>query len=118
MNTRKNIKPSVVRVMGVPLNGTKKAFVALRGIYGIGKNNVFDICKALKIDANQKLQDVETEVFLSLKSILESMNVMVEGDLRAFNIENIKLLKSIKCFRGLKHYKGSSKQNKSKFKKK
>ena len=96
---------SVIRLFGVHLPNKKKVRASLPYIYGIGKNNVFDLCKSIGIDPEKRMYELTDEQINSIKSYVES-NLTVEGDLRSERSSNIKRLIAIGCYRGLMHRRG------------
>ena len=94
-----------VRIAGINLPNDKRVEVALTYIYGIGINVSGKILKELKIDSNIRVNKLSEEQVNTLRTKIEK-NFVVEGDLRREVISNIKRLKEIKCYRGVRHSKG------------
>lgn len=94
-----------IRVAGVSLPLQKRIEAALSYIYGIGFSRAHRILKEVKIDPNKRTENLsETEV-AKLKDYIEG-NFKVEGALRQETFQNIKRLKEIGSWRGLRHIKG------------
>src|SRR3989344_2533817 len=93
------------RIAGVNIPENKRIEIALTYIYGIGRPLATQILKMAKIDINKKSQDLSSEEVNTLKDIIEK-NYKIEGDLRRQTMINIKRLKDIGSFRGLRHIKG------------
>ena len=71
-------------------------------IHGIGPKFALDILKANGLDHTKRIKDfTEDEISKIRKSIDESYTV--EGDLRRNVSQNIKRLKDLGCYRGLRH---------------
>ena len=86
----------------LPVN--KRALVSLTYIHGIGPKYAMDILKANNLDPTKRIKDFsEDEISKIRKSIDESYTV--EGDLRREVSQNIKRLKDLGCYRGLRHRK-------------
>ncbi|MBL0725706.1 MAG: 30S ribosomal protein S13 [Alphaproteobacteria bacterium] len=95
----------MIRLFGVHLPSKKKVRAGLPYIYGIGKNNVFDLCKALGIDPESRMYELSDDSLNSIRVYVEE-NLKVEGDLRAEKSSNIKRLVAIGCYRGRMHKSG------------
>jgi len=93
-----------IRIAGVNLPN-KKIDVALSYIYGIGRPLANKILDELKINKNKKAGELTTEEIKILKDIIEK-NLKVEGELRREIMMNIKRLRDIGCYRGIRHIKG------------
>ena len=83
--------------------GKKKVAYALTYIHGIGINGAKKIVKLANINSETRINDLETEQIIELRTIIEASNLKLEGDLRRFNGLNIKRLNDINCHRGKRH---------------
>ena len=94
----------MARIAGVNLPVNNRALVSLTYIHGIGAKYALDILKANSLDPTKRIKDFsEDEISKIRKSIDE--NYTVEGDLRRVVSQNIKRLKDLGCYRGLRHRK-------------
>jgi small subunit ribosomal protein S13 len=93
------------RIAGVEIPENKKIWIALTYIYGIGRSLSWKILREAKINPELKAKELNPEEVNRLKEIIEK-NYKVEGDLRREKLMNIKRLKDIGCWRGLRHIKG------------
>lgn len=93
------------RIAGVILPGEKRIAVALRYIYGIGSTSATKILSEAKIDPNLHAKDLTTEQVETLKQFIEKGNYKIEGELRREVLSNIKRLKEIGTYRGIRHAK-------------
>jgi small subunit ribosomal protein S13 len=93
------------RIAGVEIPENKKIWVALTYIYGIGRTLSWKILREAKVNPELKAKDLKPEELSRLKEIIEK-NYKVEGELRREKLMNIKRLKDIGCWRGLRHIKG------------
>ena len=92
----------MARIAGVNLPVNKRALVSLTYIHGIGPKFAMDILQANGLDHTKRIKDFsEDEIAKIRKSIDESYTV--EGDLRRVVSQNIKRLKDLGCYRGLRH---------------
>lgn len=80
---------------------TKSVSIALTRIYGIGRKNVIKVLADAKIDSSKKAKDLTSDEVSKISKVLESFKV--EGDLRKEISENIKRLKEIGSYRGIRH---------------
>ena len=95
----------MARVAGIEITNDKKLWVALRDIYGIGTKRAHDIYKTTNLDENIFVKDLsETQLDVVRKYIEE--NYEVEGALRQSIFRDVKRLKDIRCYRGIRHKLG------------
>ena len=92
------------RIAGVTIPENKRIQVAITYIYGIGNSLAKKILTETKIDMNKKAKDLTAEEVNALKESIEKMT-KIEGDLRRQVMINIKRLKDIGSWRGLRHSK-------------
>ncbi len=93
-----------MRIAGITLPKEKRIVVALNYLYGIGPSLSKKILATAKIDESIRTKDLTNEQEDLLRSIIEK-NYKTEGDLRREIQSNIKRLKDIKSFRGIRHMK-------------
>ena len=94
----------MARIAGVDLPKNKKILIALTYIYGIGITQSKNILNKVKIDVNQRTNELSEEQMLSIRNEL-SENYVVEGDLRREVSMNIKRLVDLATYRGSRHKK-------------
>jgi small subunit ribosomal protein S13 len=94
----------MARLLGVDLPRNKKIRIALRAVYGIGPKVAKDVLAAVGIDPERSSNDITEDDVLSIRTALDAYTV--EGDLRREVALNIKRLKDLGCYRGLRHRKG------------
>jgi len=94
-----------VRIAGILIPDNKPIAISLTYIYGIGKSLALKILKQCGINPLKKTKDISEEESNRLKSIIEN-SLKIEGELRREQFANIKRLKEIRCWRGLRHIKG------------
>lgn len=95
----------MARIAGVTLPRDKRIEIGLTYIYGIGRSLSNRILQAVNIDPNIYVKDLTEDEEIRLRSYIEE-NVMVEGDLRREQAQNIKRLIEIGCYRGIRHRRG------------
>jgi len=92
----------MARIAGVDLPRDKRVVIGLTYIFGIGRPTSSDILSKAGIDESTRVKDLTEEEVAKLRQIIESDH-RVEGDLRREIVLNIKRLKEIGCFRGIRH---------------
>ncbi|MBN1374466.1 30S ribosomal protein S13 [Candidatus Dojkabacteria bacterium] len=95
----------MARLFGVELNDNKRVAYALTGIVGVGLNQARKIIVAINIDSNLKLKDLTNDELDRVRSYIEE-NLKVEGELRQEVNQNIKKLKDVRVYRGIRHKLG------------
>ena len=94
----------MARLLGVDLPRNKKIRIALRAVYGVGPKVARDVLTAVGIDPERSSNDITEDDVLSIRTALDEYTV--EGDLRREVALNIKRLKDLGCYRGIRHRKG------------
>ena len=94
----------MARIVGVDLPREKRVEIGLTYIYGIGRKTSNDILRNAGINTDTRVKDLtEAEVALIRAEIDK---YLVEGDLRREIAMNIKRLREINCYRGIRHRRG------------
>ncbi len=93
------------RIAGINIPDNKQIGVGLGYIYGIGLSLAKKILKETKIESTRKASELTADEVSKLKDIIEK-NYTIEGELRREKMMNIKRLKDIGTWRGLRHIKG------------
>ncbi len=93
------------RIAGVNIPDNKRIEIALTYIYGIGQSLSNKILAQAKIDVNIRANKLTPEEINRLREIIEK-GLRVEGELRRDRMMNIKRLKDIGAYRGVRHVKG------------
>ena len=96
----------MARIVGVDIPRNKKIAFSLCYIHGIGMSTALEICKTAKIDTDKRVQDLSEKQISSIREVISSLEMNVEGELRSFNAMNIKRLKDVSAYRGLRHRRG------------
>ncbi len=95
----------MARIAGVDLPREKRAEIGLTYIYGIGRATSNEILAKAGISPDARIKDLSDDEVNELRKIIDE-DYLVEGDLRREIALNIKRLKDIKCYRGIRHGKG------------
>ncbi|MFH0852500.1 MAG: 30S ribosomal protein S13 [bacterium] len=93
------------RIAGINIPDNKRIEIALTYIYGIGRTLSNKILAQAKIDPNLRANKLTAEQLNVLKEIVEK-SYKIEGELRRERMMNIKRLKDIGSYRGIRHIKG------------
>jgi small subunit ribosomal protein S13 len=94
----------MARILGVDLPRNKKMGVALRSLYGVGPKVALDVLTKVGVNPDKSSNELTEEEVQQIRSALEEYTV--EGDLRREIALNIKRLKDLGCYRGIRHRKG------------
>jgi small subunit ribosomal protein S13 len=94
----------MARLLGVDLPRNKVMKIALRALYGVGPKIAQKVLEQAGVNPLKSSNDLTEEETQSIRAALEG--VAVEGDLRREVGLNIKRLKDLGCYRGIRHRKG------------
>ena len=89
------------RIAGIDLPREKRAEIGLTYIYGIGRSTANEILKNSGINPDTKMKDLTEEELGKIREQLN--NYQIEGDLRRDISMNIRALREIGSYRGLRH---------------
>jgi small subunit ribosomal protein S13 len=95
----------MARILGIVLPDDKRVEYALTLIYGIGWSQSKSILEQLKIDSKTRVKDLSEDQQKNIIQVIEK-SFKVEGDLREERGENIKRLRDIGSYRGMRHMMG------------
>ena len=96
----------MARIVGVDIPRNKKIIYSLRYIHGIGLTTANKLCKDAKVDPNKRVQDLKEEEVVAIRNAISNSEMKVEGELRSNVAMNIKRLKDIATYKGLRHRRG------------
>ncbi len=91
-----------VIIKGVMLPPNKRIEIALRYLYGVGPARATVALRQVGIDPGIRTKDLTEEQMTKLRNAVEKSYV-IEGDLRREVMMNIKRLKEIGSYRGIRH---------------
>lgn len=92
-----------MRILGITVPDEKRLEIGLTCLYGIGIPTARKILKQVSIDVGKKAKDLTPEEENKIRAIIEGMKI--EGNLKREISANIKRLKDIKTYRGIRHIK-------------
>lgn len=94
----------MARLMGVDLPRNKPMKIALRALYGVGPKVCEQVLKESEVDLNKKSNEITEDEIQRIRKTLD--NYTIEGDLRREVGLNIKRLKDLGSYRGIRHRRG------------
>lgn len=92
----------MARISGVTIPSEKQVQIALTYVYGIGPKTAQDILAAAKVEPTVRVKDL-TDAEISRIQDFINEHYTVEGELQRIVVGNIKRLKDINAYRGLRH---------------
>ena len=92
----------MARISGVTIPNEKQIWVALTYVYGIGPKTGQDILAATKVEPTVRVKDLTDAEVARIQDYINA-HYTVEGELQRIVTGNIKRLKDIKAYRGLRH---------------
>ena len=95
----------MARISGVVIPSEKQVQIALTYIYGIGPKHASTILAAAKIEPTTRVKDLTEAEEQTLRNIIDN-DYIVESDLQRQVSNNIKRLKDVNAYRGLRHKAG------------
>ena len=97
----------MARISGVDLPREKRIEIGLTYIYGIGRARATKILAETGVDPSTRVKYLTDEEVNRIRDYVESDSEnLIEGDLRREIAMNIKRLREIGCYRGIRHRKG------------
>ncbi|MBQ8431125.1 MAG: 30S ribosomal protein S13 [Clostridia bacterium] len=92
----------MARIAGVDIPNEKRVEIGLTYIYGIGRVRSNKILAETGINPDTRVKDLSENDVASIRKYIDA-NFTVEGELRRDVAMDIKRLKEIRCYRGLRH---------------
>ncbi len=90
-----------MRILGINIPEDKRLEIGLTALFGVGRSRAQKILSSAKIDFGARPKDLNTEKENEIRKLVESYKI--EGDLKREVSGNIKRLKDIKAYRGVRH---------------
>lgn len=94
-----------MRIAGINIPDDKKILYSLPYVYGIGLTASKKIVRAAQVDPDKRAKDLSQQEVGRLRDIVEK-SYRIEGDLRREVAANIKRLRELQAYRGLRHMRG------------
>ena len=92
-----------MRFSGINIPDDKRVDISLSYLYGIGRSNVVKVLKSADVDGAKRVKMLSEDEQKRIQKALEEYKI--EGDLRSEVSNNIKRLKEINSYRGMRHSK-------------
>lgn len=93
-----------MRILGINIPEEKRLEVGLAILYGVGRPLARTILEKANVDYGKKPRDLSDAEENEIRKIVEGYKI--EGDLKREVAGNIKRLKDIKAYRGIRHQRG------------
>jgi len=94
------------RIKGIDIPSEKRIEVSLTYIYGVGPSLSKKILDKAGVNFNIRAKDLTDEDIAKINNAIVELNLPVEGEMRRIVTQNIRRLKEIKSYRGLRHHIG------------
>jgi small subunit ribosomal protein S13 len=95
----------MARIAGVDLPRDKRVEIGLTYIYGIGRSRSNEILEQAGVNPDKRVYDLTESEISELRQTIDR-GYRVEGDLRRKVQQDIRRLKDIRCYRGIRHIRG------------
>jgi small subunit ribosomal protein S13 len=95
----------MARISGVTIPAPKQVWVALTYVYGIGPKSAEDILAKAQVERTTRVKDLTDAEVSRIQDVINA-DFMVEGELQRIVSGNVKRLKDIKSYRGIRHAAG------------
>ena len=92
----------MARISGVTIPSEKQVWVSLTYVHGIGRKTSYDLLNEAKVEPTVRVKDLTDAEIARIQDIINE-KLLVEGELQRVVAGNIKRLKEIKAYRGLRH---------------
>ena len=96
----------MARIFGIEIPNEKRVEASLPYIYGIGPNTASKILEQAGVDPNLRTGELSEDQLVRIAQVIQTDQIVIEGDLRREKQAALKRLSSINCNRGLRHRRG------------
>lgn len=93
-----------MRILGITIPDEKRIEIGLTTLYGVGRARAHKILEEAGVPVSKKVKEVSIDEENKIRTIIEKFTL--EGDLKREIAANIKRLKDIKAYRGIRHMRG------------
>lgn len=90
-----------MRILGITIPNEKRLDIGLTTLFGIGRATAVKILTTVGVDPSTKGSEVTLEQEAAIRKLVEDRTI--EGNLKREVASNIKRLKDVKCYRGVRH---------------
>jgi len=95
-----------IRIMGIDIPMKKQILYSLQYIYGIGHKTSGNLLTQAGVKMDKRSFDLTDQEVQKIRTLIEKDPELYEGGLRQKVFQDIKLLKDIRCYRGIRHKVG------------
>jgi small subunit ribosomal protein S13 len=92
----------MARISGITIPAEKQVWVALTYVHGIGPKTANDILSRANVEITTRVKNLNDSEISRIQDVINA-DYVVEGELQRIVSGNIKRLKDIKSYRGLRH---------------
>lgn len=92
-----------MRILGITIPNEKRLEIGLTSLYGIGISRARTILDGVGVDHGTRAKDLSLDEENKIRKVIEELKI--EGNLKREIAANVKRLKDIKAYRGLRHMK-------------
>jgi small subunit ribosomal protein S13 len=96
----------MARIFGIEIPNEKRIEASLQYMYGIGTTTAGRILEQSGIDPDIRTGQLTEDQLVKIATVIQSQNIIIEGDLRREKQAQLKRLTSINCYRGIRHKRG------------
>ena len=93
-----------MRILGITIPEDKRLEIGLTTLYGVGRSRAKTILNSAGVPLELRSKDATVDQENKIRSIIET--ITLEGDLKREVAGNVKRLKDIKAYRGVRHMRG------------
>jgi len=93
-----------MRILGITIPDEKRLEIGLTTVYGVGRSRARRILLEASVPFGTKGKEASIDQENKIRAVFESLTL--EGDLKREVAGNIKRLKDIKAYRGVRHMRG------------
>lgn len=92
-----------MRILGITIPNEKRLEIGLTALFGIGRPSARKILESVNVDPGKRAADLTPDEENTIRKVVEEMKI--EGNLKREIAANVKRLKDIKSYRGVRHMK-------------
>jgi small subunit ribosomal protein S13 len=90
-----------MRILGITIPNEKRLDIGLTSLFGVGSATAIKVLNEVKVLPETKSKDLSLDQESAIRKLIEEMTI--EGNLKREVAGNVKRLKDIKCYRGVRH---------------
>ena len=95
----------MARIAGIDIPEGKRVEISLTYLFGIGRALSNTILKKTNVNPDTRVKDLSDAEINRIRSVIDA-EYKIEGQKRQETFQDIKRLKEIKCYRGIRHKLG------------